>query len=119
MKNFLLVGIGAAIGGMARYGVGQFWQGQGIWSSTLFVNLTGSFFLGIVAGIWGAKDPARLLLGVGILGGYTTYSSYSLEMVEMIKDGKALPALASGLVQAIGSVIACFLGYLLATRLKG
>lgn len=119
LKNFILVGLGAALGGMARYGIGLIWSGQGIWSSTLFVNLAGSFLLGVVAGFWGAKEPARLLIGVGVLGGFTTYSTYSLEMMEMIKDGKVANALASGAIQAVGSVFACMVGFALATRLKG
>lgn len=104
---------------MARYGLGLIWPGQGIWSSTLFVNLTGSFLLGVVAGLWGPKDSARLLLGVGVLGGFTTYSSYSLEVMERIQDGKVSHALASGAIQSVGSVFACMVGFALVTRLKG
>lgn len=86
----LLVGIGAAIGAMLRYGItnlsnryltNQFPVG------TLLINLIGSFILGLLTGI-NLSSPMLVLLGTGTMGGFTTFSTYNFELVKLIKSQK-------------------------------
>lgn len=111
MNNILLVMGGGAIGALARYQLGRFaghMMPGALWPwGTFAANVLGGFTMGLLAG-WLARfstgygEPIRLLLAVGVLGGFTTFSSFSLETVLMIERGQL--ALAAG--YAIFSVIA-------------
>ena len=114
--NFLLVMAGGAVGSAARYGVGKLTLaslGPDYPWGTLAVNLIGGFLMGLLAGILartGGSEHTRLLLGVGVLGGFTTFSSFSLDTVLMIERGQFGMAMAYVLVSAIGSILALFAG---------
>ncbi len=92
MSNLLLVMIGGALGSAARYGLARLWPAASMpfgWPIGTFVaNLLGGLLMGLLAG-WllakGGDERLRLLLGVGVLGGFTTFSSYSLEVVHMLE----------------------------------
>jgi fluoride exporter len=114
--NFVLVGLGAALGAMLRYGLGQAIATKDLPWATALINLSGSFLLGCVAAIWAKDHPTRLLLGVGLLGGYTTYSTFALEVFEQLRNGQAASAVANIVLQSCGSVILCGLGFMLANR---
>lgn len=84
--DFLIVFVGSGIGGMARHGVGLLalkMFGPVFPFGTLFINIFGSLLMGIVTEYWALKSglpqPARLLLTTGIIGGFTTFSAFSLE----------------------------------------
>lgn len=117
--NPLLVGIGAFLGGISRYGIGRLLVRQDFPLATLVINLSGSFLLGVVAALWAKDHPARLLLGVGFLGGYTTFSTFSLEVVEQLRANQPVSALINVLVQCVGGVILCGIGYSVASKLRG
>jgi len=99
----LSVALGGGIGALLRYQTGRlitWWLGATVVSAfpfaTLAVNAIGSIAMGLLAGYLarsGGSEPARLLLGVGLLGGFTTFSAFSLEMVVMIERGQLLFAL--------------------------
>jgi CrcB protein len=114
--NFILVIIGGAVGSAARYLVGRLalgWLGPDYPWGTLAVNLLGGFLMGALAGTLaraGGNEHTRLLIGVGVLGGFTTFSSFSLETVNMIERGDWGMALTYALVSVIGSVLALFGG---------
>jgi CrcB protein len=114
--NFILVMAGGAIGSVARYLVGRLalaWLGPDYPWGTLAVNLLGGFLMGTMAGTLartGGSEHTRLLIGVGVLGGFTTFSSFSLETVNMIERGDWGMALTYALVSVIGSVLALFAG---------
>lgn len=114
--NFLLVMVGGAVGSAARYGVGKLTLaslGPNYPWGTLAVNLIGGFLMGVLAGILartGGSEHTRLLLGVGVLGGFTTFSSFSLDTVLMIERGQLGVAIAYVLISAIGSILALFAG---------
>lgn len=114
--NFLLVMAGGAIGSAARYGVGRLalgWLGPVYPWGTLAVNVVGGFVMGLLAGALartGGGEQVRLLLGVGVLGGFTTFSSFSLETMMMIERGQWGVAAGYALVSVIGSVAALFAG---------
>jgi len=114
--NFLFVMAGGAIGSAARYGVGKLTLaslGPNYPWGTLAVNLIGGFLMGVLAGILartGGSEHTRLLLGVGVLGGFTTFSAFSLDTVLMIERGQLGIALAYALISVIGSILALFAG---------
>jgi len=113
----LLVAIGGGSGAMLRYLVGR-WAlvafGPGFPFGTLAVNLLGGLLMGLLVGVLARVDEGgehlRLLLGVGVLGGFTTFSAFSLEMVNMLTRGEAGVAVGYGLASVLGSMAALFIG---------
>lgn len=104
---YLIVFIGAGIGGALRHGVNLAAArlfGYGFPSGTLIVNVTGSFIMGLLAGYFafrpGMNQHLRLFLTTGILGGFTTFSTFSLDTALLIE--RHAYAVAAGYV--IGSV---------------
>lgn len=94
MSGFFLVALGGAIGAAGRYGAGlaatRLLPGAWPWG-TFFVNVSGSFAMGLVVGWLALKgtdqgQSVKLFLATGVLGGFTTFSAFSLEVVEMIQD---------------------------------
>lgn len=106
MWQFLLVGLGGAAGAMARFGagrlIGTFPSGWPM--ATFTVNVVGGLLMGLLSALLlrlPGGETWRLLLGVGLLGGFTTFSSFSLELLLLIDRGK--PAMAAG--YALSSVL--------------
>ncbi|HEY9181151.1 MAG TPA: fluoride efflux transporter CrcB [Candidatus Baltobacteraceae bacterium] len=112
VKALVAVGIGGGIGAILRYVVGAvFLQrfGSGFPWGTFFINVTGSFFIGVVAQLaltraFGITPTVRLFAATGVLGGYTTFSTFSLDTLTLAADGAA-PVAA---LYAAGSVITGF-----------
>jgi CrcB protein len=121
MNALLLVMAGGAIGSAARLLVGRAAStafGGGYPWGTLIVNLAGGLAMGLLMGSlirWSAAEPLRLFVGVGLLGGFTTFSAFSFETMLMIERGATLAALGYALVSVIGSV-AALSGGLMLTR---
>lgn len=120
MNAFLTVFLGAGLGGALRHGVNLAslrWLGPGFPYGTLTVNIAGSLAMGLVAGWFASRvDPAqswRLFLSTGILGGFTTFSAYSLEVVQLYERGTLLLALAYAASSVVLSVAALGLGLLI------
>ena len=118
---YLLAALGGALGALARWALTEVVPSPGGWPwATLLVNLSGCFLLGALFAVVAARSPepswARPFLGVGVLGGYTTYSSFAVEVVNLVDDGA--PVLAAGyvLVSVVGGVAAVALGALTAGR---
>ena len=84
MNSTLAIALGGAIGASLRHGAGV-WLGA-VWA-TLAVNVVGSFLMGVLVGS-GAADGWRLFLGVGLLGGFTTFSAFSLDAVQLLEAGR-------------------------------
>ncbi|KPF63483.1 protein CrcB [Bosea sp. AAP35] len=110
MTSTLLVFLGAGIGGMLRHGVNLVsprWFGSGFPTGTLLINVLGSALMGLIAG-WlafktqaGWSQHARLFLTTGVLGGFTTFSAFSLDAVLLWERGET--GLAATYV--VGSVV--------------
>ena len=122
--NLLLVGLGGAFGAICRYLLGVQTMrsfGPGYPWGTYAANVVGGLLMGLLVGVLAYRggadqDKWRLLLGVGVLGGFTTFSSFSLEVVRMLETrnfGQAAAYVAGSVVLAIGAV---FLGLLVARR---
>lgn len=116
MYQLLFVMTGGALGSAARFLVGRATLrgfGPDFPYGTLTVNLVGGFAMGVLVGVLArhnAGETWRLLLGVGVLGGFTTFSAFSLDVVTMIERGSLGVALGYALLSVIGSVIALFAG---------
>lgn len=124
---YLVIGLGSALGGVARYGCGvlaaALWPVAFPWM-TILVNILGSFIIGLFAALTG--PDGRLLVGtlwrqfvmVGVCGGYTTFSAFSLETLALLRAGRALAAGANMLLSLALCLIAVWLGHRLAQRLN-
>ena len=116
MLPLLYVMVGGAVGSGARYLTGRAMLsllGPDYPFSTLAVNLIGGLLMGVLVGVLArntASETWRLLLGVGVLGGFTTFSAFSLDVVTMIERGAIGVAFGYVLVSVIGSVAALFAG---------
>ncbi|MEO9635483.1 MAG: fluoride efflux transporter CrcB [Parasphingorhabdus sp.] len=122
MNATLLVMAGGAIGAAGRYHLGRlvFQLGpMGYPLGTLVANLMGGVLMGVLAGVLARSnfvdEPWRLLLGVGLLGGFTTFSAFSLEVINMIERNEWSMAIGYALLSVVGSVLALFAG-LMAVR---
>jgi|CXWL01.1.fsa_nt_gi CrcB protein len=113
MMNLLLVALGGAVGSAARYGVGVAatrWLGHGLPWGTLIVNVVGGVAMGLLAARTDpAHEPMRLLFGVGLLGGFTTFSAFSIETVRLLEQrpDQAFLYVAASLLLSVGG---CWLG---------
>ncbi len=122
MNATLLVMAGGAMGAAGRYHLGRLvfhLAPVGYPIGTLVANVTGGLLMGVLAGVLARSnfvdEPWRLLLGVGLLGGFTTFSAFSLEVLNMIERSEWGIALIYALVSVVGSVLALFAG-LMAVR---
>jgi CrcB protein len=126
MTRFLIVAAGGALGAMARYGLGRLLPvSSGGWPwPTLTANVVGGLLMGALTG-WLAfrggahQETWRLFAAVGVLGGFTTFSAFSLETVLMIERRQFAMAGGYVAVSVAASVIALFLGLMLARRAFG
>ena len=121
MSNIFLVMTGGAIGAALRYllGVASLRAlGPGYPWGTLGANVLGGFAMGLVAGWLATRaaggEPLRLFVAVGILGGFTTFSAFSLDVFTMVERGQPAVALGYVLASVIGSILLLLLGYSLA-----
>ena len=121
----LLVAAGGAIGAAARYLSGLWIAarfGAGFPWGTFFVNVTGSFLIGIVLVLverGTLPAGARLFVAVGVCGGYTTFSSFSFETLQLLNVGSTGPALLNVLGQVVLCLLAVYLGVVFARALGG
>jgi CrcB protein len=123
-SKMLLIMLGGAIGTYLRYGVGRWFStqpwGQGFPYGTLFVNVVGSFILGVVATLILERLPPEyqdwyLLLGTGFCGGFTTFSTFEWETFKLVRDGSWPLAAGNVLV----SIFAGFIGLVAGVILVG
>jgi len=109
MNPYLLVAVGGALGSMARYGtgvlVGKAWTAS-FPLATMLINIAGSLAMGLFIGWLARTTPswqadARLFVAVGIFGGFTTFSSFSLDTISMLERGE----IGQALLYVLASVI--------------
>lgn len=127
MLSYFWVAIGGALGSLARYLVSG-WVARGIGETfpwgTLAVNVSGSLAIGLFAGLtsaegrWFVPAVGREFFMIGICGGYTTFSSFSLQTLSQLEEGNWFYALANLLLSVTGCLLAVWLGHILATRLN-
>lgn len=117
MGHFFLVALGGAIGAGARHlagGAALRLVGSGFPAGTLFVNVAGSLAMGLLVGYFAFRGEGgqamRLFLATGVLGGFTTFSAFSLDTVLMLERGEAGPALIYVAASLAGSIAGLMLG---------
>ena len=128
MKLYAAVMIGGAIGSALRYGMSA-WIAETTHSTfpwgTLAVNVIGSLVIGIFAGLTGPDGPLlvspifRTFVTIGILGGFTTFSSFSLQTMLLLQDGQWLSAVGNVISSVMMCLVATGLGIALANALPG
>lgn len=117
---YLLAALGGVLGSLARWALAEAvppspagWP----WA-TLLVNVSGCFLMGALLAVLAARSPeppwARPFLGVGVLGGYTTYSAFAVEVVGLVDDGAAVLAVSYVLASLVGGIGAVALGAVVA-----
>ena len=113
MNAYLLVAFGSALGGVLRFWLAAMMGDKlGVpHLGTVFVNVTGSFVIGFIAAL-GPLPWKQQLLMVGILGGYTTFSSFSLQTLELAHEGRWATAGANVVLSVVLSLAAVALGHL-------
>ena len=133
MLTYLLVALGGALGSVTRFWFGGlianhsdklFPWGQTFPWGTLVVNITGSFVIGFFAtltgpdGRWLLSSNMRTFFMVGICGGYTTFSSFSLHTLELARGGDWFKAGANCVLSLVLCLLAVWLGYVLAMKMN-
>ena len=117
MTIWLAVAAGGAIGSMFRYGIGQLTinlLGAPTIVSTLAVNVSGSFLLGLFYTLCNDRIVTsieiRVLIGVGLIGGYTTFSTFSFETIRLLESGESIKALANISGNLLLGISAAYIG---------
>jgi len=126
VTRFLLICLGGAVGTAARYGVGGLavrWWGTEFPYGTLIVNITGSFLIGLIQQVGlttlAIPETLRLTLTIGVMGGYTTYSSFSYETLRLVEEGSWLYATANVVLTTVLCLAVCTLGLALGRSVVG
>jgi len=123
--NYVWIFIGGGLGSIARFAATVFVTrmfGQAFPWGTILVNVTGSLVIGFLAamsgpdGRWLVSPTAREFVFIGVLGGYTTFSSFSLQTLTLARDGEWLQAGANVLLSVALCLVAVWLGYLFAAN---
>jgi CrcB protein len=110
----LLVGVGGAVGAVLRHAVGEFVQVEGYPASTLAVNVLGTFVLAAIT-FAGATDDVLLLVGTGACGAFTTFSSFSVDVVGLAENERY----ATAAFHAVGNLVGAGLAIGLAWAIVG
>jgi CrcB protein len=127
MLNYILVGVGSAIGGVSRFwasGVIANRFGQSFPWGTLVVNVSGCFIIGLFAtltateGRWLVGPSGRNFFMTGVCGGYTTFSSFSLQTLNLARDEEWLYAVGNAVLSLVLCLAAVWLGHVLAEFLN-
>ncbi len=127
MLTYFWIGIGSALGGMGRYwcsGVIAHAFGETFPWGTIIVNVSGSLVIGFLATLMSpdgrllVPPDARAFLTIGLCGGYTTFSSFSLQTLNLVRDGEWLWATANVLFSVILCLAAVWLGHIGAAALS-
>ena len=119
MRECLIVGVGGMLGSIGRYLAGSYFlhafPNSKIPYGTLFVNLLGCFFIGLIAKQLERVDfyntELRLLLITGVLGGFTTFSAFSIESLQLFREGAVSYALFYSLFSVMAGIIFSYLGF--------
>ena len=119
MYKLLLIALGGALGTLARYGTHVLAKGAGerlaFPIATLTVNLLGCFAIGYLQGVlverWPVREEYRLMLIVGFLGGFTTFSTFGWETAQLLRDGQVVRGMAYAVASNVIGIALVFAGY--------
>lgn len=108
--NFILVGFGAIFGAIFRYGLTLLIKNPNFPFSMLIINALGSFAIGLVSILFRENIQVYTFLAVGIFGGFTSFSTFSLDTIIMFENGKILLGFLNIFLSIFVCLILCFLG---------
>ena len=116
IKNILLVGTGGALGSIARYLISCLFTYLSITNelATLLVNILGSFIIGLL--IPASQNAMYLLMAIGFCGGFTTFSTFSAQALQMMQNGQRLSSIIYIFTSVIVSIAFVFLGFYLSEK---
>ncbi|NTS41167.1 fluoride efflux transporter CrcB [Flavisolibacter sp. BT320] len=111
--NFFWIALGGAAGSLLRYGCSRWLNGPAFPYGTLAVNITGSFLIGLLWAVFSRQsdETARLLLITGFCGGFTTFSAFSLEGLQMLQQGRFAPFFIYTFATIIFGLLATYTGF--------
>jgi fluoride exporter len=123
----LVVMVGGALGTLARYVVSLLAQpiSRELPWGTILINVTGSFVIGffgtltLAQGRYPASETMRLFVMIGLCGGYTTFSSFSLQTLDLLRHGAVVRAMVNAIASVVLCVVAVAVGHLVAAQLNG
>ena len=121
LQQVALVAFGGSIGAIMRYGVGNIIESGDFPTSTFLVNIVGSFSLGLLTVLaikQGYSDDFLVFFGVGIIGSFTTMSTFSVETISLLKDDNLMLALGYATMSFITCILFALFGYELGDRLE-
>lgn len=116
--NVLLICIGGFFGAICRYKLSLLLNSQEhnkIPFGTLFVNLLGSFLLGLIIGM-GKSEQIHFFLGTGFMGAFTTYSTFNLEAVQLLQGNKKVQAITYLSLTYLLGIAFAFFGFIIGKR---
>lgn len=121
MKDFLLVGLGGFLGSIGRYAVYlciSKYNADRSFLATLTVNLIGCFLIGLLSGgLVKSNSQLGLLLIAGICGGFTTFSTFGMDGMRMLREGVFLDFFLYVSASLVGGLILCFAGFYVAQKM--
>ena len=114
--TWIVIAVGGAIGAVVRHAVNGVWAASRFPTGIAVVNITGCFIIGLLAGLLAAERIAlrpqwREFVFVGLLGGYTTFSTFGLDTFVLARGESVSSALLNVGVQVLGGLLAVWLGY--------
>jgi CrcB protein len=111
--RYIWIGVGGAVGSMLRYGVGLWFSSARFPWATLSVNVVGSFVLGVLFTYALSRWSTTIITGlaVGLIGGFTTFSTFAWESFTMTQAGEISRAAVYVVVSMVGGLLAALLGY--------
>ena len=121
IQQAALVALGGAIGAVLRFGIGNIIESSEFPLSTILVNVSGSFILGMLAVMAinnGYSEELMLFFGTGLLGAFTTMSTFSLETLTLVKNVNYTLALVYACISFILCILFAFVGWELGDRLE-
>lgn len=123
--KYVYILVGGALGSLIRFWVSEFISNKyptAFPSGIFFVNITGAFIIGLLFGLFTINgqldDKLRFLLFVGFLGGFTTFSSFALENMRLLKDGLVFTSLLYIVLTNIAGIGLAFAGYYIGLKFK-
>ncbi len=129
MLAYLWVGLGGALGSMARHGSNALYMRlvgpNAMWASTVIINILGSLVIGLASSLMGSEGrfssslTAQQFVMVGICGGYTTFSAFSLQTLTLMQGSQWIEAGANVVLSVVLCLIAVWVGHSAGVALSG
>ncbi len=120
LMQFLAVGLGGFIGACSRFLIQNTGSFDEKHLSTMLINITGSFIIGVAWTLLSSFESGSRWTGfiiTGVLGGYTTYSSFSLDFVRLTQQGRWIDASVYAGLTTLGAIAACLIGVFITSRI--